>query len=64
MKLPIGMDDGLFDRIANGTKHVRGRQTFDTMRVAAAPFSFDTVHAGFDQVPGTARSVMYRGRFR
>lgn len=35
--------------IANGTKHVRGRQNFDTMRVVAAPFSFDMIHAGFDQ---------------
>jgi hypothetical protein len=35
--------------IANGTKHVRGNQTFDTMRVAALPFMFDTPNAGFDQ---------------
>ncbi len=35
--------------IANGTKHVRGKQTFDTLRVAAAPFVFDTIYAGFDQ---------------
>jgi hypothetical protein len=35
--------------IANGTKHVRGKQTFDTLRVVAAPFMFDTVHAGFDE---------------
>ena len=47
-EFPIGMDD-VYSQIANGSKHVRGRQTFDTMRVAAAPFSFDTVHAGFDQ---------------
>jgi hypothetical protein len=35
--------------IANGTKHVRGKQTLDTMRVAATPFMFDTVDAGFDR---------------
>jgi hypothetical protein len=35
--------------IANGSKHVRGRQTFDTMRVVTAPFSFGTVHAGWNQ---------------
>lgn len=35
--------------IANGTKHVRGKQSFETMRVAAAPFSFGTIHAGFGE---------------
>lgn len=35
--------------IANGTKHVRGRQTFDTMRVAAPPLIWNTVHAGWNQ---------------
>jgi hypothetical protein len=35
--------------IANGTKHVRNRQSFESMRVASLPFSFDTPHAGFDE---------------
>lgn len=35
--------------IANGTKHVRGKQSFETMRVLATPFSFDTVHAGWGE---------------
>ncbi len=28
---------------------MRGKQTLDTMRVAATPFMFDTVDAGFDR---------------
>jgi len=32
--------------IANGTKHMCGKQTFETLRVA--PHMFDTVHASFD----------------
>jgi hypothetical protein len=35
--------------IANGTKHVRNRQSFESMRVASLPFSFDTPLAGFDE---------------
>jgi hypothetical protein len=35
--------------IANGTKHVRGKQSFETMRVLAAPFSFGTLHAGWGE---------------
>lgn len=35
--------------IANGTKHVRNRQSFESMRVASLPFSFDTPRAGFDE---------------
>lgn len=35
--------------IANRTKHVRNRQSFDTMRVVSLPFSFDVPHAGFDE---------------
>jgi hypothetical protein len=35
--------------IANGTKHVRKKQRFDTMRVVSLPFSFDSPHAGFDE---------------
>lgn len=35
--------------LANGTKHVRNKQTFESMRVVSLPFSFDTPHAGFDE---------------
>lgn len=35
--------------LANGTKHVRNKQTFESMRVVSFPFSFDTPHAGFDE---------------
>jgi len=35
--------------LANGTKHFIRDQGFETARVAAAPFSFDQLHAGFDQ---------------
>lgn len=35
--------------VANGTKHVRNRQSFETMRVVSLPFSFDTPHAGFGE---------------
>lgn len=35
--------------IANGTKHVKGRASFDSMRVVSIPFSFDTLQAGFDE---------------
>jgi hypothetical protein len=35
--------------LANGSKHFRPNQAFDTMRVRAAPFMFDQIHAGFDQ---------------
>jgi hypothetical protein len=35
--------------IANGTKHLRKKQTFETMRVVSLPFSFDTPRAGFDE---------------
>jgi len=35
--------------LANGTKHVRNKQTFESMRVISLPFSFDTPHAGFDE---------------
>jgi len=35
--------------LANGTKHFIRDQGFETTRVAAAPFAFDQLHAGFDQ---------------
>jgi hypothetical protein len=35
--------------IANGTKHVRKKQSFEAMRVVSFPLSFDTPHAGFDE---------------
>ena len=45
---------------ARTDQHVRGRQTFDTMRVAAAPFRLIRFTLDLIKVPGTARSVMYR----
>jgi hypothetical protein len=35
--------------LANGSKHFRPNQGFETKRVTAAPFCFDQLNAGFDQ---------------
>jgi hypothetical protein len=49
--------------VANGTKHVHGKQAYDTLRVAAAPFMFDICTLASVRVHGTGRSVMPKARF-
>ena len=40
---------GMVREIANGTKHFRHKQSFETVRVMAAPLAFDQSTAGFDK---------------
>ena len=40
---------GIIRDLANGNKHFEDRAQFKTLRVIAAPFAFDQLHAGFDQ---------------
>ena len=40
---------GMVRELANGTKHFRHKQSFETIRVMAAPFAFDQLTAGFDE---------------